>query len=179
MYDLILDPTGQTVPGMAEAVHAQRPADLRGVRVGLLDNTKQNADLLLREIGALLESEYGATVAEQRTKHVFALPLDEDVLKQMSADCDVVVVGVGDCGSCSASAVADGIAFEREGVASAVICSDAFDATARAMAEVHGSPDYQYLSTPHPVASLGVAQVKERALRLLQPVVSRLCEGGA
>jgi len=44
-----------------------------------------------------------------------------------------------------------------------VICSDAFKATADAMADVQGAPGYAYLTTPHPVAGLTPEQVRERA----------------
>jgi hypothetical protein len=44
-----------------------------------------------------------------------------------------------------------------------VICSDAFKATADAMAGVQGAPGYRYLTTPHPVAGLTPEQVRERA----------------
>jgi len=44
-----------------------------------------------------------------------------------------------------------------------VICSDAFRATGDAMADVQGAPGYRYLTTPHPVAGLTPAQVRERA----------------
>jgi hypothetical protein len=44
-----------------------------------------------------------------------------------------------------------------------VICSDAFRATADAMAEVQGAPGYVYVTTPHPVAGLTPEQVRERA----------------
>jgi hypothetical protein len=44
-----------------------------------------------------------------------------------------------------------------------VICSDAFKTTGDAMAEIQGAPGYRYLTTPHPVAGLTAAQVRERA----------------
>ena len=36
------------------------PADLRGLTVGFLDNTKHNFDLLVQEMGALLKERFGA-----------------------------------------------------------------------------------------------------------------------
>ena len=36
-------------------------------------------------------------------------------------------------------------------------------ATGDAMAEIQGAPGYRYLTTPHPVAGLTPAQVRERA----------------
>lgn len=170
----ILDPTGRLGVPVAGPAHAERPDDLDGVRVGLLSNTKQNADLLLATLGSLLSTRYGAVVTAEETKHAFALPLDEPLLKEMAAECDVAVIGVGDCGSCIASAIADGIAFEREGIPTAVICSDAFDLTARAMAEVQGDKDYRYLTTAHPVAVLSPRQVEQRAGELLPLVAARL-----
>jgi hypothetical protein len=79
-----------------------------------------------------------------------------------------------DCGSCSASAVADGIVFEAAGLPAAAICSDAFKVTADAMAGLRGAPGYRYATTPHPVAVLTPDQVKERAARVLDDVVALL-----
>ena len=95
-------------------------------------------------------------------------------MKEMAASCDVIITGIGDCGSCSASAVADGIVFEAAGLPAAAICSDAFRVTADAMAGLRGAPGYRYATTPHPVAVLTPDQVKERAAQVLGDVVSLL-----
>jgi hypothetical protein len=55
-----------------------------------------------------------------------------------------------------------------------VICSDAFNATADAMANVQGAPGYGYLTTPHPVAGLTGDQVRERAEALADAVAGML-----
>jgi hypothetical protein len=174
----ILDPTGRTpVPAAtsAAAPRAARRRDLAGARVGLLENTKQNAALLLDEVGKLLVAEHGAgEVTLVRTKQAFALPAPDELVARYARECDVVVTGVGDCGSCSASAAADGVAFERAGLPAAVICSDAFVATADAMAALRGAPGYRYLTTPHPVAILTPDQVRERAAQLAGAVAELL-----
>jgi hypothetical protein len=177
MFDHILDPTGRSQrSAVQERAVARRLPTLAGARVGLLDNTKKNAAPLLAELGRLLEREHGAVVTIQRTKYAFAFPVDEPLLKEIAAVSDAVITGVGDCGSCSASAAADGIAFEREGIPTAVICSDAFEVTARAMADVHGDAEFEFLMTPHPVAVLNPGQVNTRAEELLPVVVARLTE---
>jgi hypothetical protein len=58
-----------------------------------------------------------------------------------------------------------------------VICSDAFQATGDAMAEVQGAPGYRYLTTPHPVAGLTPEQVRERAETVAGAVASMLAGG--
>lgn len=135
MPSRILDPTGCTSAAKSVTM-AVRRADLRGCTIGLLENTKQNAALFLAELGKLLVEKHGVQRVVPRTKRAFALPVPEDMLKELVADCDAVITGVGDCGSCSASAVADGIAFENAGLPAAVLCSDAFRVTADAMAGV-------------------------------------------
>jgi hypothetical protein len=87
-----------------------------------------------------------------------------------------VLIGVGDCGSCSAAAVADGIAFEAAGVPAAVICSDAFRVSADAMARLQGSPGYTYVTTAHPVAPLDTDGVRERARLALPELVGLLTD---
>ena len=174
----ILDPTGATTtaartsPGTAP--RARRPASLNGATVGLLVNTKQNAAPFLDELGRLLKERYGATNVMARTKVNFAQPAPDELIKEMAAACDVIITGIGDCGSCSASAVADGIAFEASNLPAVAICSDAFEVTADAMTELRGAPGYRYATTPHPVAVLTPDQVRERAAEVLDDVVALL-----
>ena len=172
----ILDPTGTTATRSTRPPRAPRRRDLRGATVGLLVNTKQNAAPFLDEVGRLLVAEHGATGTVARTKVNFAAPAPGDLIKEMTTGCDVIITGIGDCGSCSASAVADGIAFEAAGRPAAAICSDAFRVTADAMAELRGAPGYRYATTPHPVAVLTPDQVKQRAAQVLDDVMNLLTE---
>ncbi len=60
-----------------------------------------------------------------------------------------------------------------------MICSDAFRATADAMAGVQGAPGYRYLTTPHPVAGLIPEQVRERAEAVADEVAKMLAGEGS
>jgi hypothetical protein len=64
MPNAILDPTGglgrAPAPAAQGAVLAPRRGDLAGATVGLLVNTKQNADIFLEEVGRLLVERHGA-----------------------------------------------------------------------------------------------------------------------
>ena len=176
MPNAILDPTGTTSSAAKPAAAmAPRPASLRGKRVGLLINTKQNARPFLEEVGRLLRDRYGVTLTE-RTKVNFAVPEPEDVIKDLAAEADVIITGVGDCGSCSAAAAADGVVFEAAGLPAAVIVTDSFRATADAMAQLRGAPGYRYATTGHPVAVLTQDQVKQRAASVLDDVVALITE---
>ena len=97
MTSAILDPTGlssrETAPGLTLAA---RPADLRGARIGLLENGKQNARCFLEDVADLLRNRYGAGNATLRRKEIFSQPAPPELVDQLSAESDVVVIGVGD-----------------------------------------------------------------------------------
>jgi len=179
MPNAILDPTGTVTSAAAKpaAPRAPRLSSLEGKRVGLLINTKTNARPFLEEVGRLLEDRYGVTLT-RRTKVNFAVPEPEDVIKELVAENDVVITGVGDCGSCSAAAAADGVVLEAAGVPVAAIITDSFKPTADAMAALRGAPGYKYATTAHPVAVLTEDKVKERAASVLDDVVSLLTDAG-
>ncbi|GAA3214774.1 UGSC family (seleno)protein [Microbacterium terregens] len=182
MPNAILDPTGRAAAATASSLAglAPRPADLTGLRVGLLDNTKHNALLFLREVGNLLVSAHGvAEVSIVETKANFSVPVDDSIVARYAQECDVVVIGVGDCGSCSAAAVADGINFERAGLPAAVVLTDAFLSTGRMMAEVQGAPDYEWITTEHPMASLTPDEVRARAEGLLPQILDTLAQAAS
>jgi hypothetical protein len=147
---------------------------LRGLTVGLLSNTKKNAEQFLDAVGSLLCGSYDAAGVVRRRKPSIANPAPPEMRAELVESCDVVVVGVGDCGSCSASAVADGLELEAAGVPAVVICSDAFTLSADAMARLKGESGYRYLTTPHPVAPLALNEVQERAQAILPDVVTML-----
>ncbi|MGO1956175.1 UGSC family (seleno)protein [Microbacterium sp.] len=177
MVNPILDPTGLAKQKTEGGLAQRRP--LSGARVGLLDNTKHNAMLFLLEVGRLLVEEAGAgqvTIVE--TKKSFSVPVDDEIVGRYRGVADVVVTGIGDCGSCSAAAVADGINFEKAGMPAAVVLTDAFTTTGRTMAGVHGNPDYEWITTEHPVAVLAEDEVRERARALLPEIVRTLTEEG-
>ncbi|GGH44454.1 UGSC family (seleno)protein [Microbacterium album] len=183
MPNAILDPTGappsQERPDASAGLRAPR-RPLTGARVGLLDNTKHNALPFLQEVGRLLVAEAGAReVSIVQTKQSFAVPVGDDVVSRYREAADVVVTGVGDCGSCSAAAVADGINFERAGLPAAVVLTDAFATTGRTMANLQGDPDYEWITTEHPMAVLEPEQVHERARRLLPEIVRTLTGAAA
>ena len=63
--------------------------------------------------------------------------------------------------------MADGILLERAGLPAVSICTDPFALTARAMAEAYGFPGFEYVSIPHPVASLNEVQIQARVHDML------------
>lgn len=171
--ELLIDPTG--LAGKAtDATLSPRPTTLTGLTIGLLDNTKPNATALLEMIGAHLRDAHGVARTPLYTKDYFGTPLGEELLGRIAAECDAVVTAVGDCGSCSAATVADGIRLERAGVPTAAITSDAFYPSGHAMAQVEGFGGYEFTAVRHPIASLGADEIAQRADEVLPSVLQIL-----
>jgi hypothetical protein len=165
----LLNPTGREGINQNSSL-APRTKPLRGARIGLLDNGKVNGANLLTDLGRLLQETEGAGEVHLFHKAYAGQPLDEDQLDELVAACDFVVTAIGDCGSCSAATLADGILLEREGVPAASICTEPFAVTAEAMAKAQGFPGYRFVRTRHPVASLSREELQSRA-REVAPAV--------
>ncbi|GIX47119.1 MAG: hypothetical protein KatS3mg131_1330 [Candidatus Tectimicrobiota bacterium] len=75
---------------------APRLRELRGKRLGLLDNTKPNADVLLHHLAALLCRHDGVNTVVHRRKAHAATGADETTLAELAAACDAVLLASGD-----------------------------------------------------------------------------------
>ena len=60
---------------------------------------------------------------------------------------------------------------ERAGVPAVSICTDAFVVPARAMAKAYGFGGFEFVTVPHPVASLDEAQITARVRDMLPELV--------
>lgn len=76
--------------------YAPRLRDLRGARVGIIDDSKRGAEELLREVYRVLDAEYGFSSLCYHRKPSASRPVDPKVLQEMAGQCDFVIVGVGD-----------------------------------------------------------------------------------
>ena len=91
----ILDPTGSS-PRTCYSLAPRRLRTLDGARLGLLSNTKLNADAVLTALGDLLQERYDLKSVITRKKATFSRPAEDEVVSELAEQCDVVIAGVGD-----------------------------------------------------------------------------------
>lgn len=91
----LVDPTGDD-PGLDRLALAPRPAELRGRRLGLLDNSKANSDIILRGIAELLHSEFEFSEVFYIKKHSSSLPPKPEVMAELHRNADLIITGIGD-----------------------------------------------------------------------------------
>ena len=71
----------------------------------------------------------------------------------------------------------DAVILEKVGVPAIPVVTDAFDSTAKEMAELWGVPDFRFIVMPHPLASLTPAQIDRCAKDLVDKVLGLLQQG--
>ena len=90
----LFDPTSS--PVARDVAVAPRPADLRGLRLALVENTKFNSDTLLNRLGALLAREYGVTPVLMHRKRSPSHEVEETAVAELRTRADLVISGIGD-----------------------------------------------------------------------------------
>ena len=90
----LFDPT--STPRERFVTLAPRPGDLRGLRVGLVENTKFNSAAILEKIGERLARQYGIAVSRMIRKRSPSHAVTEEAADELRRISDFVVSGVGD-----------------------------------------------------------------------------------
>ena len=90
----LFDPTS---PPVERAIAlAPRLGELSGLRVGLVENTKFNSDVILTRVGLELGRRYGVTVSRMIRKRSPSHGVTEEAADALRRISDFVVSGVGD-----------------------------------------------------------------------------------
>jgi hypothetical protein len=159
---------------VASSQVARRPLGLDGATVGIMYNVKPNGPELMTAIADLLREQFDIkeVVGPVRAEGVM-LPTEQQ-LDDMAARCDIVITGLGDCGSCSACSLHVATDFERRGVPTVAICTKPFLKSGQAMAARQGFPGYEFVMVEHPLSSLDMDELRERAKEALPQVLAIL-----
>jgi RNase H-fold protein (predicted Holliday junction resolvase) len=90
----IFDPT---ISAQREAFsYAKRPKDLRGLKVGLVENTKFNSETILRKIAERLDERYKVKLVHVDHKKSSSHSVAEEAITRLKEQADFVIAGVGD-----------------------------------------------------------------------------------
>jgi hypothetical protein len=92
---VLLDPTG-TVQLQEHGLTPRRHTTLDGLTVGLVGNSKLNADEILIAVGDLLKERYKIKAIVHDRKQNFSHPAPDEVVDRVIKEADVVIAGVGD-----------------------------------------------------------------------------------
>lgn len=91
---VLIKPVNEAIP--EQSSYAPRPAGLQGKRVGLLDNSKNNAGQFLEMVATILNEQYGFADIVRHRKPSASKPVAPEVIEAWTRTCDIAIVGVGD-----------------------------------------------------------------------------------
>ena len=90
----VYDPRGSVAAEQLSL--ARRTDDVKGLRLGVLDNTKWNANKLLRALRAELERSHGLKASGYYRKESFSRFAEPRLLDEIRANSDLVLTAIGD-----------------------------------------------------------------------------------
>ncbi|SRR6266567_2210048 len=92
--EIVFDPRGvvETEPLALSA----RATDLSGLRLGVLDNTKWNANRLLRKTVTRLQEEFAFAAVNYYRKESFSKEAEPTLIEIIAANNDIVLTAIGD-----------------------------------------------------------------------------------
>ena len=93
---IVLSPEGKAQTSAAKVAGLPQFTDLRGKVLGLLDNSKPNADKLAERFAELLKEKYGVASVITRRKLTAQQGAPKQYLDELAAQADFVLSGLGD-----------------------------------------------------------------------------------
>ena len=93
---IILNPEGKAQTSAARVAGLPQFSDLRGKVVGMLDNSKPNADKLAERFATLLKERYGVANVITRRKITAQQGAPKEYLDELAAKADFILSGLGD-----------------------------------------------------------------------------------
>jgi len=93
---IILSPEGKAQTSAPRLAGVPQFSDLRGKTIGLLDNSKPNADKLTERLAELLKQRYGAADIIRRRKITAQQGAPKQYLDELASKADLILSGLGD-----------------------------------------------------------------------------------
>ena len=137
---LVFDPRGFV--DMAITRMAPRKRSLEGLRLGILDNSKWNANKLLRGASVALGKDIKFAAINYYVKESFSKDAAPELIEEIARENDIVLTAIGDCGSCCSCCIHDTIALEKLGIPSAAIMTDRIRPGDRVDPAALGMPEF-------------------------------------
>ena len=91
---VLVNPTTEPIVALYEG--PPRLPTLAGTRLGVIDDSKRNADVLLQELVELLRTRYEISEVKWHRKPSASRPADPAAIKELVESCDSVIIAIGD-----------------------------------------------------------------------------------
>lgn len=169
MSILIEDPCGEV--GTAPQPTIAGLSSLAGKRLGVLDNGKPNAAMVMAELAGLIAQRTGAIDCGVVAKRTAAEPADPSIIERLANECDIVLTGSADCGSCTSWSIYDVDQLQKNGVVALGVTTSAFEGLSREVGRTLAMGSLRLAVLEHPLGGIDDGAVRSRARDVLEEVL--------
>lgn len=166
----VVDPTADKIGATATPL-APRLDSLDGKVLGLLSNSKPNAEVALQAAAAKVKERYPDV--EVRLYHG-SIRFEPALLRQAIDESDALIGANADCGACTSWLIHDGAQAEKAGVPQVTIVARGFERDTETSAKVFGVPDIQYVVVPRVFTALSAEQAAEQTEAVADDIIRLL-----
>ncbi|MGO1766221.1 MAG: UGSC family (seleno)protein, partial [Advenella sp.] len=131
-----------------------------------LDNSKWNANKLLRGAIEVLGKEIDFNEIHYYVKHSFSKDAAPELIEKIVEENDIVLTAIGDCGSCTSGCLRDAIALEQRDVPTAVIVTTEFVKETVLTRQALGMTELEPVIISHPVSSITMEEIAQRVAQI-------------
>ena len=161
---VVFDPRG--VVDLSVTPLAPRQVRLDGLRLGVLDNAKWNANKLLRGAAAVLSEDTVFAAVNYYVKESFSKDAAPELIDRIARENDIVLTAIGDCGSCCSCCIRDSVTLERLGIPCAAIVTTEFVRETQLTRQALGMPDFEPVVIDHPISSITQQEISKRVFQI-------------
>ncbi|MER5787380.1 hypothetical protein [Streptomyces sp. NPDC001980] len=168
----VVNPTADKLDS-AETSLAPRLDTLNGKVLGLLSNSKPNAEIALQAVAEKIKETYPDLKIRL---YPGSIRFEPGLLRRAIEESDALVGATADCGACTSWLIHDGAQAEKAGVPQVTIVARGFERDTDTSAKVFGVPGLQYVVVPRVFTALTPEQATEQTLPVADDIIKALTQ---
>jgi hypothetical protein len=149
-------------------------ASLEGVTLGLLCNSKPNAQVLLDAVAEAIGEQVNLAGIVRASKAIPSSAAPEDVYSALAEQCGAVIFASADCGSCTSWGVHDTAEMEKRGIPALCLVAHPFVPMASAQSVALEYPDLRTTVFEGPIAGIDEETVRSKGRSIAASVIATL-----
>lgn len=151
-----------------------RIESLEGATLGLLCNSKPNAQVLLDAVAEAIGERIALAGVVRASKAIPSSAAPDEVYAAVAEQCDVVIFASADCGSCTSWGIHDTAEMEKRGIPALCLVAHPFVPMADAQSIALEYPDLRTAVFPGPIAGIDEDSVRAKGDAIAESVIATL-----
>lgn len=149
-------------------------SSLEGITLGLLCNSKPNAQVLLDAVAEAIAEQVNLSGIVRASKAIPSSAAPEDTYADLAEQCGAVIFASADCGSCTSWGIHDTAEMEKRGIPALCLVAHPFVPMANAQSVALEYPDLRTTVFEGPIAGIDEESVRAKGRSIAASVIATL-----